>query len=184
MTNDALGPLAHLAGTWEGNCGIDIAPGPELGIMETNFREKMILEPIDDVSNHQQRLTGLRYSTTVWPEGEQMPFHEEVGYWLWDAENCQVMRSFTVPRGYTVLAGGAAEPTALQFRIRADVGSETYGICSNRFLATEFRTVHFECHMEIHDADTFSYKEDTQLQIPSQPDLFHHRDQNRLHRTG
>jgi len=184
MTNVSLGPLAQLAGKWEGNGGVDIAPGPDLGIMKTAYRETMILEPINEVSNHQQRLSGLRYSTTIWPEGEPLPFHEEVGYWLWDAENCQVMRSFTVPRGYTVLAGGTAEPTASQFTIRADVGSETYGICSNQFMATEFRTVHFECRMEIHDAETFSYSEDTQIKIRTQSGLFHHRDTNRLQRTG
>lgn len=183
MTDNKLGPLAILAGTWEGARGTDIAPGADLGVMETAFRERMVFEPIGQVSNHQQCLFGLRYATTVWPAGKEEPFHEEVGYWLWDAANHQVMRSFTVPRGYTVLAGGTANSDASHFQITADVGSETYGICSNRFLDREFRTVRFECNMTIHDADSFSYEEDTQIRIPGQADLFHHRDSNQLARV-
>jgi hypothetical protein len=184
MTDNQLGPLALLAGTWEGDRGNDIAPAADLGVMETAFRERMVFEPIGEVTNHQQSLYGLRYATTVWPAGDDEPFHEEVGYWLWDAANRQVMRSFTVPRGYTVLAGGTATADASRFEIVADVGSETYGICSNQFLEREFRTVRFECSMTIHDADSFTYEEDTQIRIRGQADLFHHRDNNRLVRAA
>ena len=184
MTDNNLGPLAALAGTWEGDRGTDVAPGADLGVMETAFRETMIFEPIGEVTNHQQSLYGLRYATTVWPIGDAEPFHEEVGYWLWDAANQQVMRSFTVPRGYTVLAGGTAAANASEFLMTADVGSETYGICSNLFMAEEFRTIRFECRVTIHDTDSFSYDEDTQIQIRGQNELFHHRDANRLSRVG
>lgn len=184
MTDNKLGPLAVLAGNWEGERGTDIAPGADLGVMETPFRERMVFEPIGEVTNHQQSLYGLRYATTVWPVGKDEPFHEEVGYWLWDAANQQVMRSFTVPRGYTVLAGGTANADASRFQVAADLGSETYGICSNLFLDQEFRTVRFQCNMTIHGADSFSYEEDTQIRIRGQADLFHHRDANHLVRAG
>jgi hypothetical protein len=182
MNDKNLGPLAALAGTWEGDRGTDVAPGEDRGTMETAFRERMVFEPIGQVTNHEQVLYGLRYATVVWPKGEADPFHDEVGYWLWDATNCQVMRTFTVPRGYTVLAGGVADGNSKSFELAADVGSETYGICSNRFLKEEFRTVRFECRVVIHDTDCFSYEQDAQIQIPNQPDLFHHRDRNRLTR--
>ncbi|UCG71729.1 MAG: FABP family protein [Chromatiales bacterium] len=184
MIDNKLGPLAILAGTWEGDRGTDVAPGPDLGEMTTAFRERMVFEPVGQVSNHQQCLFGLRYATTVWPAGEDEPFHEEVGYWLWDATNQQVMRSFTVPRGYTVLAGGTADSDAARIQVAADLGSATYGICSNQFLDQAFRTVRFQCNMTIHDADSFSYEEDTQIRIRDQADLFHHRDSNQLIRTG
>ncbi|MDR4484343.1 MAG: heme-binding beta-barrel domain-containing protein [Nitrospirales bacterium] len=51
-------------------------------------------------------LYGLRYSTVAWPLIQEQPFHEEVGYWLWDAATQQVMRCFMVPRGVLVNAGG------------------------------------------------------------------------------
>lgn len=183
MTDNKLGPRAMLAGTWEGDHGSDIAPGADLGVMQTAFRERMVFEPIGEVTNHQQSLCGLRYTTIVWPAGKDEPFHEEVGYWLWDAANRQVMRSFAVPRGYAVLAGGAANSGDSSFQVVADLGSATCGICSNRFLDEAFHTVRFQCNVTIHDADSFSYEEDTQIQIRGQADLFHHRDANRLVRT-
>jgi gamma-glutamyltranspeptidase len=53
---------------------------------------------------------------------------------LWDPKAKQVLRCFLVPRGVAVIAGGTAEPNAKSFALSADVGSETYGICSNKFL--------------------------------------------------
>jgi hypothetical protein len=88
-----------------------------------------------------------------------------------------------VPRGVSVLAGGTAEPTAKSFALSAEVGAETYGICSNRFLDREFKTVRYELTVTVHDDQTFSYEEDTQLRIKGQTQLFHHRDKNRLKRV-
>jgi hypothetical protein len=39
-----------------------------------------------------------------------------------DADAKQVLRSFIVPRGVTVLAGGTVEPDATAFDPRAEVG--------------------------------------------------------------
>ena len=180
-----LGPLAALAGVWEGDKGDDKAPDDDRKGVEHNlFRERMTFEPIGEVNNHEQTLYGLRYATMAWRIGADDPFHEEVGYWLWDAGNKQVVRCFIVPRGYTVMAGGTAEPDAKNFELRAAAGSETYGICSNKFLAEEFRTVRFEVNVTIHDKDSFSYDEDTVLQIKGQDELFHHRDSNTLQRVS
>ena len=57
-----LGPLARLAGTWEGDEGLDIAPAAGRDIMETRFRERTIFEPMGCVDNHEQKLWALRYS--------------------------------------------------------------------------------------------------------------------------
>jgi hypothetical protein len=185
--NDAiknLGPLATLAGVWEGDKGADDSPDDDRTVVGRNlFRERITLEPIGEVNNHEQSLYGLRYATTAWRIGEDSGFHEEVGYWLWDAANKQVMRCFIVPRGNALIAGGTAEADAKSFEMVAEVGSETYGICSNKFLAEEFRTVRFEVRIDIHDANSFSYAEDTVLQIKGQDDLFHHRDANTLQRV-
>lgn len=178
-----LGPLAPLAGIWEGEKGDDTAPSDDRGTETNKFRERMVFEPLGPVKNHEQVLYGLRYSTTAWRLGEEDPFHEELGYWLWDAAEKQVLRCFMVPRGVTVIAGGNVEPDANAFELFADVGSETYGICSNRFLDREFKTVRYELKITIHDDKSFSYEEDTQLQIKGRQELFHHIDRNTLKRV-
>lgn len=179
-----LGPLAPLAGIWEGTKGGDVSPDDDPTQVEHNkFRERLVLDPIGRVDNHAQMLYGLRYSTTAWRIGAAESFHEEVGYWLWDAANKQVMRCFIVPRGVSVIAGGTAEPNARTFSLRADQGSNTYGICSNQFLDVEFKTVRYELKVTVHDANSFSYEEDTVLKMKGQTDLFHHTDRNTLTRV-
>jgi hypothetical protein len=176
-----LGPLAALAGTWEGDEGIDVSPAPG-GSVETRFRERLTLDPLGPVKNGPQTLYGLRYATTAWPLGEADPFHEEVGYWLWDAAAGQVYRCFMVPRGVTVLASGEAAADAESLELRAEVGSETTGILSNPVLAPRMRTVAYELRLSVNADGSFSYEEDTHLERPDQP-LFHHTDSNRLARA-
>ncbi|HCG73884.1 MAG TPA: FABP family protein, partial [Nitrospina sp.] len=48
----------------------------------------------------------------------------------------------------------------------------------NKFLNEEFKTVRFEMKITIHSNDSFSYDQDTQLQIKGNPNLFHHTDKN------
>ncbi|MDH5426600.1 MAG: heme-binding beta-barrel domain-containing protein [Nitrospirota bacterium] len=176
-----LGPLAGLVGNWEGKEGIDIAPTHN-GSKETHFRERLTFAPIGPVNNGPQTLYGLRYSTVAWPLIQEHPFHEEVGYWLWDAERKQVMRCFIVPRGVVVNAGGTAEPSAKEFGMIAEAGSGVYGILSNPFLEETMKTIRYELSVKIHETWKFSYKEDTQLQIAGRSDIFHHTDQNTLTR--
>jgi hypothetical protein len=178
-----LGPLAVLPGVWEGGRGGDTAPSPDRSSAHRKFRERMTFDPIGRVDNHEQMLYGLRYATTAWPSDSEEPFHEEVGYWLWDAGRQQVMRCFIVPRGVTVIAGGTAAADARHFRLAAEVGSETYGICSNQFLDEEFKTVRYELEVSIEDANRFSYSENTVLKIKGQADLFNHTDENTLTRV-
>jgi len=97
-----LGPLASLAGIWEGDKCIDVSR-----IHSTETETK---------------------------------FHEELGYWLWDKDRKQVLRCFMVPRGVLVNAGGDAESDSKQFHLSAEVGSETYGILSNKFLDETYKT--------------------------------------------
>ena len=75
-------------------------------------------------------------------------------------------------------------PAATTFTLLAEVGSDTYGICSNRFLDKEFKTVRYELTVTIYDKNRFHYKEDTQLRMPGRPDLFHHTDENTLMRVA
>ena len=75
-----LGPLAHFAGTWEGDKGKDESPDDDRVSIEHNaFRERVVLEPIGLVENHEQSLYGLRYARTAWRLGADESFHEQVG---------------------------------------------------------------------------------------------------------
>ena len=188
MTDEAivnnLGPLAPLAGIWEGDEGLDEAPSASRGKMQTPYRERIVFEPMAPVDNHEQKLHALRYSTTAFRIGEEEAFNEELGYWLWDAAEGQVMRCFLIPLGVTILAGGDVGPADRSFSLAAVAGSETYGISSNRFLDREFKTVRYELTVTIEDKATFRYEEDTQLLLKGRSDVFHHRDSNTLRRVG
>lgn len=179
-----LGPLALLAGIWEGESGHDTAPSDDRGTEENHYFEKMTFVPFGPVDNHEQQLYGLRYSTTATRIGELDPFHEELGYWLWDPKNKQVMRCFLVPRGVTILAGATVEPNARGFQLSAELGSPTYGICSNIFLDQEFQTVRYDLTIKFTDNGSLIYEEDTQLKIKGQDKIFHHIDKNKLRKTG
>lgn len=181
---EKLGPLAGLAGVWEGDKGDDTAPDDDRGTEVNKFRERMTFEPFGPVNNHEQELYGLRYGTTAWRLGAEEPFHEETGYWLWDAAAKQIFRCFIVPRGLTVLAGGTAEPDAKSFELSAELGSETYGIASNPFLDREFKTVRYDLKVTVNDDGSFSYEEDTQIKIKGQSEIFHHIDKNTVRRVG
>jgi len=174
-----LGPLAALAGTWAGDQGIDVSRvnGKE---KETKYRERIVFEPLGPVRNGPQELYGLRYSMTAWRLGEDDAFHEELGYWLWDGGNKQILRCFMVPRGVLINAGGDAEVDSKNFHLSAEVGSETYGILSNKYLDESYKTMKYELDVRIHDDGRFSYKEDTQLWIPVNEAVFHHTDENIL----
>ncbi|WP_072658865.1 heme-binding beta-barrel domain-containing protein [Mariprofundus micogutta] len=178
-----LGPLAALAGIWEGDQGIDVAPGKD-GPVESLYRERIVFEPMGPVKNGIQELYGLRYSTTAWPLNEDDPFHEELGYWMWDAYANQVMRCFMVPRVVTVNAIGTAAANDKAFSLSANAGSEIAGILSNPFLDKAFKTVRYELDVNIHDDGSFSYFEDTQLQVHGFEALFHHTDKNRLQKVS
>jgi len=174
-----LGPLDALSGTWEGDQGVDFSRVHSKET-ETKFRERIVFEPLGPVNNGPQVLYGLRYSMTARRMGEADAFHEELGYWLWDGGNKQVLRCFMVPRGVLINAGGDAETDSKHFHLSAEVGSETYGILSNKYLDESYKTMKYELDISIHDDGSFSYQEDTQLWIPVNEAIFHHTDQNRL----
>ena len=62
-------------------------------------------------------------------------------------------------------------------------GSDTYGICSNRFLDKEFKTVRYELTVTVRGQNRFLYKEDSQLRMPGRPELFHPTGENTLTRV-
>lgn len=182
-TLSRLGPLAPLAGVWEGERGVDIAPKRE-GARTQGFFERISLQPVDPGNNGPQVLYALRYHTWMCKPGETGTYHDQVGYWLWEPTTETVMHSLTIPRGQTVLAVGKASAGAKTFTLEARRGTTDYGICSNPFLEENFRTDSFTITVTIHDDGTWSYEEDTVMMIKGQSKPFHHRDSNRLTRVA
>jgi hypothetical protein len=88
-----------------------------------------------------------------------------------------------IPRGQVLLPAGSAEPDATEFAVRAELGSEVYGILSNPFLDAAFRTVSFLMRVTVNGDGTWSYEEDTAMQIPDRSELVHHIDRNTLTRV-
>ena len=58
------------------------------------------------------------------------------------------------------------------------------GICSGPFLESAFRTVEFRIRVTTGPGETWSYDEDTVLQVRGRAELFHHRDRNTLTRIA
>ncbi len=188
-----LGPLRPLAGAWTSAEGADVHPvgpgsditGPVVDGDEHNtFVEHHELHPTDPQTNGPQLFYGLRYHTHVVKPGEVETFHDQVGYWLWEPAAHTVVLTVAIPRGQVVLAGGHAEPDATEFEVRAELGSEVYGILSNPFLDRAFRTVAFRMRVTVHDDSTWSYEEHTMMEVPGREGLVDHVDRNTLRRIG
>jgi hypothetical protein len=180
---DKLGPLRPLAGTWEGEGGVDVSfhhADGEVG--ETVYRERITFNPFGPVDNGSQQLYGLDYRMAAWRDDEDDPFHTEVGYWLWCAQSGTVMRSFMVPRGTVVLAAGEAEADSREFTLRAELGDPVYGIVENRYLSENASTVRYECTVRIGEGE-FSYDQNTVLRMKEFEDLFDHTDRNVLRKV-
>ena len=139
-----LGPLAALAGVWEGH-GSDVHPVAE-GTETEAFVERAELHPIDPQSNGPQLLYGLRYHLWICKVGETETFHDQVGYWLWEPATKTIVQTLAIPRAQVAMASGTAEPDARRFTVRAVLGSPTFGICSGPFLDAHFKTLEYFDH--------------------------------------
>ena len=174
-----LGPLRPIAGIWESELGDDEHPLAE-GTEENRYVERIELQPIDPQTNGPQLFYGLRYHIHIVKPGEVETFHDQVGYWLWEPATRSVLLMLAIPRAQIALAGGTAEPDALEFELRAERGSTTFGICSGPFLDRAFLTGQFRIRVTIHPDGRWSYDEVTTLTIAGRDRPFEHRDRNTL----
>jgi hypothetical protein len=174
LTN--LGPLRRLAGSWQGDKGADLNPkaeGPEHRV----YIERIEMQPIDPQANGPQLFYGLRYHIHINTPEEEITFHDQTGYWLWEPATGLVLQSLTIPRGQAVLAGGRAEGD--QIVVRATRGDTAYGIVSTAFLEHAFRTDAYRLTVTFHPDGSWSYVSETTLTVRGQGP-FDHRDENRL----
>ncbi len=178
-----LGPLAAMAGVWEGRKGADQHP-VATGSESDHFVEHYELQPIDRQTNGPQLFYGLRYHTHITKPGEIETFHDQVGYWLWEPAAERVTLTLGIPRAQVLLASGSASVDATDFELTATLGSEVYGILSNPFLDQSFRTLSYRIHVRINEDDTWSYEEEGVLEIPGRDEPFSHIDRNTLTRVA
>jgi hypothetical protein len=188
-----LGPLGPLAGVWSSVGGADahpVGPGSDItgpvenGNEHNQFVERYELQPIDAQTNGPQLFYGLRYHTHIVKPGEVETFHDQVGYWLWEPAAKRILHTLAIPRGQVLLASGTADADATEFEVAATMGAEDYGILSNPFLNSAFRTVRFQMRVTVNKDGTWSYEEHTQLQMPDREGLVDHVDRDTLTRIG
>jgi hypothetical protein len=178
-----LGPLARLAGRWEAHKGVDLNPkagGPE----RREFIERIAFDAIDPQANGPQLLYGLRYHVHITTREEDITFHDQVGYWLWEPATGMILQTLAIPRGQVALASGQGKPGDDRLSVTATRGETAYGICSTAFLEYGFRTDSYRMDIVFDGDDAWSYDIRTMLTVHGQDAPFEHHDQNRLKRVG
>lgn len=178
-----LGPLAPMAGVWEGTRGLDVKP-KEQGPKKQAFVERIELQPIDPQTNGPQLFYGLRYHTHIVKPGQVKTYHDQVGYWLWEPATGTLIQTLAIPRGQIAMAVGHAAPDATEFELVATLGDAHANISSNPFLDYAFRTVEYRIRVSIHGDGSWGYDEDTVMLIRGQSEPFHHTDRNLLSRVA
>jgi hypothetical protein len=181
-----LGPLTPLVGEWEGDVGIDLSyHNKDDDTTETGYFERAVFRPIPIQENGLQSMEGLSYKMTAWRHGEEAmdPFHDEVGYLLWDKANGQVMRAVVFGRGIAILAGSDAGARDRVLRFDATPGEPSYGILQNKYLLQRAELKSFESVFTYDDDGTFSYTSDLVLKLAATGAEMHHTDRNTLRRV-
>jgi hypothetical protein len=174
-----LGPLRRLAGTWQGEHGVDLNPkadGPERRV----FIEHIDMQPIDPQANGPQLFYGLRYHIHINTREEEITFHDQVGYWLWEPATGLVLQTLAIPRGQIALASGHAKPDDMKLVVSATRGETENGICSTAFLEYAFRTDAYKITVTFHPDGSWSYVTETTLLVHGRTEPFNHRDVNHL----
>jgi len=175
------GPLSGLIGSWKGDKGMDISPEPD-GTEENPYYETLEFEAAGDVQNYEsQRLSIVRYHQVVWRKSNDEVFHDQIGYWLWDAGSQTVMQTVAIPRSVSLTAGGSATgsgPVVLE--VAAKLGDADWAIAQSPMMRDNASTVAF-AHKVTIDGDKLSYAETTTLEIYGR--TFAHTDENELTRA-
>ena len=177
-----FGPLAGLIGTWKGDKGLDVAPERE-GPEENPYHETIVFEGVGEVENAEsQVLVSVRYVEVVRRKSDGEVFHDQTGYWIWDAATGVVVHSFTIPRAVGVLAAGKCTQTGddVRFDVAAKDGDADWGITQSPFMREQARTLEFRQELTL-TGDRLSYQQTTMVDIYGK--TFEHTDRNELTRA-
>lgn len=187
-----FGPLQHLIGVWKGDKGMDVAPAKPAGKPESikklakeeePYYEVLTIEAADEVTNaEEQVLVAVRYHQAVFRKSDKKQFHDEVGYWIWNAANQTVMQSLVIPRAVGLLAGGKVSESngVITFKVGAGADNKDWGIVQSPFMQKKAKTLQFSHTITVKDK-VMTYTESTKLEIYGK--TFDHTDGNTLTRT-
>ncbi len=177
------GPLKHLIGTWGGDKGMDLSPEPD-GKEESPYYETIIFEEGGSLKNAKvQELSIVPYHQVVRRKSNDGVFHDERGYYLWDAGNKTIIQSYTVPRGVAMVAGCefTTDPNAdaIEFEVKAEENGE-WNIAQSPFMKQNAKTTSF-AHTLRFNSTELSYSQTMMLDIYGNRQ-FEHTDVNTLNK--
>jgi len=176
------GPLKELIGVWTGDKGMDIAPESN-GTEENPYYETITFTEGGDLTNAEsQVLSVLHYRRIVQRKADDGIFHDETGYWMWDAKTNIIMHSLNIPRAVSLLAGTTLSETnykdgKLSFEVIAATNNEDWGIIQSPFMKKKALTKSYRQKIVIEDGK-MAYEETTMLDIYGKE--FEHTDKNEL----
>lgn len=179
------GPLLALVGTWQGDKGMDISPEPG-GVEENPYYETITFEAAGDLTNAEtQHLAIVSYHQVVTRKSNDEVFHDQIGYWTWDAATHTIAQSVNIPRVVALLAGGSFDGdtsnASIVLEVRAKKNDPDWGIIESPFMRDSASTLAFEHRVEV-TGDSMRYRETTVLDIYGKK--FDHTDENELTRTA
>ena len=182
MNDVDFGPLADLIGVWKGEDGVDVAPEPD-GAETNPYFETITYSAVGGVTNAEsQNLATVHYRQIVQRKSDGAVFHDETGYWMWDAEAATVMHSLVNPRAVCVLAGGryAGEKDAdgrTIINVAAKIDDDSWKIIQSPFMQKNASTTEFRQEIVV-GSGRLSYSETTTVDIYGK--VFEHTDRNEL----
>jgi hypothetical protein len=147
------------------------------------YYERIEMQPIDPQANGPQLLYGLRYHQHINTVEEDITFHDQVGFWLWEPATGLIMQTLAIPRGQIAMASGHAGKDDTRLSLSAERGRTDYGICSTTFLEEAFRTDRYQIDVTFNADGSWSYISDTTLVVRGK-EPFAHRDRNKLVKVG
>ena len=183
MNDNNFGPLAALIGVWKSDKGSDVAPTPD-NSEHIPYHETLTIEAVGDVTNaKKQHLWVIRQHQVAQRKSDNEVFHDQIGYWTWDADQQEVTQSLTIPRAVCLLAGGTASQTngTVKLNVSSKSGDQHWGIAQTLFMDANAKTTAYTYEVVV-DGDTMTYSQSTMLDIYGIE--FDHTDGNTLTRVS
>lgn len=160
-----LGPLKPLIGTWKTqDVGVDVAPGKidstvgKGGAAVEPFYEVRTFEVAADATNaSDQNLIAVYYKQEVFRKKDDVKFHDQRGYLIYDKEKQMVYNTFCIPRATCVVAEGKAGS-------KMTLEAPQRGIAESTFMHDNATTQAFSMTINI-EPDTLTYSQNTKVSI-------------------
>lgn len=177
------GPLHQLIGKWVGNDGMDNAPDAEANPDFSPYTDELTFTLAGRAENaEEQELVAVRYHHLVRKQENGLIFHDQIGHWIYEPSTGLIIHSLTIPRAVCLLAGGTMTQNDGEtiFDVKAQAGSETFGIVQSPFMMEKAKTKAFHMILSI-KGNTLTYEETTSLYIYDKD--FEHTDRSTLKRV-